>query len=512
MQKRWLSVLRQLKKEAITMSNYNKTPELKNRLIFEISQPGRYIRSLVEEITDNLDDIPQSLKREDTPLLPEVSELDVVRHFTRLANQNFSVDTHFYPLGSCTMKYNPKVAHVLASLNAFQRLHPLIHPKYHQGLLMCLYELQEALKKITGMSAASLTPMAGAQGEFAGVAMIKAYHALKGDHQRCEMLIPDAAHGTNPASAAMCNFIVREVPTAADGDMDLNALRAMLGPKTAGIMLTNPSTLGVFERKILDISKMVHDSGGLLYYDGANLNAILGKVKPGDMGFDVIHLNVHKTFATPHGAGGPGSGPILANDRLKPFLPIPFVIKNKESYRWVYQKELPDTIGQLSAFMGNIGVLLRAYVYIKLLGGAGLSRVGDYATLNANYLMVRLKEAGFTIQFPKRRTSHEFIVTLAPVTKQYGITANDFAKRLLDYGFHAPTIYFPLLVPECLLIEPTETESLETMDRFVDAMVAILDEAKINSALVKAAPHTMPVKRLDAVKAARELNAVWREK
>jgi len=493
------------------MSNVNTVSELKNRLIFEISQPNRYIRSLVEDVTESLNDIPDTLRREESPLLPEVSELDVVRHFTRLANQNFSVDTHFYPLGSCTMKYNPKITQVLANLNRFKRLHPLMHANDHQGLLTCLYELQEMLNTVTGMSAASLTPMAGAQGEFAGVAMIKAYHVAQGDHKRTEMLIPDAAHGTNPASAAMCNFSVREVPTKADGDLDLEALRTMVGSNTAGIMLTNPSTLGVFERQILEISEVIHNAGGLLYYDGANLNAILGKVKPKDMGFDVIHLNLHKTFATPHGGGGPGAGSILANDRLKPFLPIPFVVKKGERYEWASREMYPKTIGRLSTFMGNIGVLLRAYVYIQLLGQVGLRRVGDYATLNANYLMARLKNVGFTIQYPERRTSHEFIVTLAPITKKQGVTANDFAKRLLDYGFHAPTIYFPLLVPECLLIEPTETESLDTMDRFVDAMAAILEETKTNPELVKTSPHTMPVKRLDAVKAARELNAVWKK-
>ena len=494
------------------MSTFNTVAELENRLIFEISKPDRHIRSLVEDVTESLDDIPATLKRKALSVLPEVSELDVVRHFTRLANQNFSVDTHFYPLGSCTMKYNPKITYVLANLNRFKNLHPLMKSQYQQGLLACLYELQEMLNTVAGMSAASLTPMAGAQGEFAGIAMIKAYHVSKGDHKRTEMLIPDAAHGTNPASAAMCNFTVREVPTKTDGDLDLEALRAMVGPNTAGIMLTNPSTLGVFERQILDISTLIHNAGGLLYYDGANLNAILGRVKPGDMGFDVIHLNLHKTFATPHGGGGPGAGPILANNRLKPFLPIPFVVKRDEQYGWASREMFPKTIGRLSAFMGNVGVLLRAYVYIQLLGQIGLRRVSDYATLNANYLMIRLKNAGFTIQYPDRRTSHEFIVTLAPVTQKYGITANDFAKRLLDYGFHAPTIYFPLLVQECLLIEPTETESLETIDRFVEAMVAILEETKNNPELVKTSPHTMPVKRLDAVKAARELDAVWEEK
>jgi len=491
------------------MSNFNSTPELQNRLIFELSKPGRKNGTLIDKNEYDVSDIPEKLQREEAPLLPEVSELDVVRHYSRLSQQNFSVDTHYYPLGSCTMKYNPKATHVLATLSGFADLHPLTNCKNNQGLLACIYELQQDLEEITGMTATSLSPMAGAQGEFAGVSMIKAYHLANGDSERDEMLVPDAAHGTNPASAAMCNFKVREVPTTKEGDVDLEILKTMLGPKTAGIMLTNPSTLGVFERRIEIISKLVHEVGGLLYYDGANLNAILGRTRPGDMGFDVLHLNLHKTFATPHGGGGPGAGPVLTNDRLKDYLPVPYVVKKEKGYSWITEKDAPKTIGQLSAFMGNMGVLLRAYVYIKLLGAKGLRRVGDFATLNSNYLMKRLKEAGFTIQFPERRTSHEFIVTLEPIKKQYGVTANDFAKRLLDYGFHAPTIYFPLLVPECLLIEPTETESKEELDRFIDTMVAILEETKSNPEKVTTAPHTMPVGRLDAVKAAREPDVVW---
>jgi len=491
------------------MSNFNSTPELQNHLIFELSKPGRRSGTFTHKNDYPMTDIPKNLRRDEEPLLPEVSELDVVRHYSRLSQQNFSVDTHYYPLGSCTMKYNPKAAHVLAMLPGFADLHPLTDCKNNQGLLACIDELQKDLEEITGMTACSLTPMAGAQGEFAGVSMIKAYHLANGNIERDEMLVPDAAHGTNPASAAMCNFKVREVPTTPEGDVNLEALKSMLGAKTAGIMLTNPSTLGVFERQIETIAKLVHDAGGLLYYDGANLNAILGKARPGDMGFDVLHLNLHKTFATPHGGGGPGAGPVLANDRLKDFLPVPYVTKKGNHFSWITEKEVPKTIGYLSAFMGNMGVLLRAFVYTKLLGAKGLQRVGEFATLNSNYLMKRLKAAGFTIQFPTRRTSHEFIITLEPIKKQYGINANDFAKRLLDYGFHAPTIYFPLLVPECLLIEPTETESKEELDRFVDTLMAILEEAKTTPEKITSAPHTMPIGRLDAVKAAREPDVVW---
>jgi glycine cleavage system P protein (glycine dehydrogenase) subunit 2 len=479
-------------------------------LIFEKSQPGRYARSHFEEAPLDCSDIPAALLRKQPPGLPALSELEVVRHFTRLSTRNFSIDTHFYPLGSCTMKYNPRAAHHLASLPGFLQRHPY-HPVAHsQGFLACLYELQEMLIDITGMSAISLTPMAGSQGEFAGVAMMLAYHRARGDQQRIEMLVPDAAHGTNPASAAMCGLQVREVPTTAAGDLDLEALRAMVSEKTVGIMLTNPSTFGVFERQITDIAAIVHQAGGLLYYDGANLNAILGQVRPGDMGFDVMHLNLHKTFATPHGGGGPGAGPVAANQRLQPFLPVPMVGREAGgSYRWLDVADCPQSIGRLSAFMGNAGVLLRAYIYTRLLGRAGLRRVSEYAVLNANYLMKRLQAVGYTLAFPERRAAHEFIITAKPLTVAYGVTAQDIAKRLLDYGCYAPTVYFPQRVPECLLIEPTETESKQMLDEFVDIMAAILREAQQNPELLKKAPQNQPVGRLDEVKAARELDLVY---
>lgn len=479
-------------------------------LIFEHSRPGRTCTAQFPSKQAVISRIPAHLQRKDMPLLPEVSEMDAVRHYTRLSQKNFSIDTQFYPLGSCTMKYNPRACNSLALLPQFLGRHPRAPETTGQGFLTCMYELQEMLKDVTGMHAVSLTPMAGAQGEFAGVAMIRAYHQSRGDDARTEILVPNAAHGTNPATAVMCGYSVREIPTDSEGDVDLGALRAAVGPQTAGLMLTNPSTLGVFEKTIQHIQKIVHEAGGLLYYDGANLNAILGKVRPGDMGFDVIHMNLHKTFSTPHGGGGPGAGPVGVGQRLAPFLPIPIVAMEKGAYRWLTERDLPQSIGRLSAHMGNAGVLIRAYVYARLLGRHGMHRVAEYATLNANYLMKELAAVGFELAFPQRRASHEFILTLKGLKDKTGVTAMDVAKRLLDKGYHAPTTYFPLLVPECLLIEPTETESKETLDGFVVAMKEIFEEAHSDAARVKGAPYTTPVRRLDDVKAARELDLVWK--
>jgi glycine dehydrogenase subunit 2 len=441
--------------------------------------------------------------------LPELSEMQVVRHYTRLSQKNFSIDTHFYPLGSCTMKYNPRGANQLAMLPGFLARHPEAPETHSQGFMACMYELQEMLKEVTGMQAVSLSPAAGAQGEFAGVAMIRAYHESRGDEARREILVPDAAHGTNPASAVMCGYQVREIPTDANGDVDVTALKTVLGPRTAGIMLTNPSTLGVFDRRIREIANRVHEAGGLLYYDGANLNAILGKVRPGDMGFDVIHMNLHKTFSTPHGGGGPGAGPVGVSARLQPYLPVPMVDRDGDDYRWLSESDCPESIGRLSAFAGNAGVLLRAYVYARMLGREGIPRVAEYATLNANYLLERLQELGYEAAYPERRATHEFIITLRRQARELGVNTMDFAKRLLDYGFHAPTTYFPLLVPECLLIEPTETEDKETLDAFLEVMGKILEEAKTEPELLKGAPHALPVRRLDDVRAARELDLAW---
>jgi glycine dehydrogenase subunit 2 len=475
-------------------------------LIYEQSQTHRQAMAQAPKIGDDNLAIPKEYLRKKAPRLPSCSELQVVRHFTRLSQKNFSIDTHFYPLGSCTMKYNPRDVHKAASIGGFLNRHPLTPEYASQGYLQALYELQTYLAEITGMVGVSLTPMAGSQGEFAGVAMIKAYHQARGDTQRDEILIPDAAHGTNPASAVICGFKVVEIPTDKDGDIHLDQLISRVGPRTAGIMLTNPSTLGLFMRQITEIAAIVHKAGGLLYYDGANLNAILGRVRPGDMGFDVMHLNLHKTFATPHGGGGPGAGPVAVGKRLLPYLPLPVVVKQDERYLWATRKEFPQSIGRLSCFMGNAGILLRAYFYIRVLGREGLLRVSEFATLNANYLLASLAQAGFKPAYPERRASHEFSLTCSQEKKEFGVTAMDIAKRLLDYGFHAPTTYFPLLIPECLLIEPTETECKEELDAFVSAMKAIRHEAATNPDCLKNAPYELPVRRLDDVKAARELD------
>jgi len=479
-------------------------------LIHEQSRPGRYATAQAPSERADVSDLPEHLRRKQRAALPEVSELQAVRHYTRLSQQNFSIDTHFYPLGSCTMKYNPRGCNSLAMLPGFLARHPLAPDTHSQGVMACLFELQEILKEVTGMHAVSLTPAAGAQGELAGVAMIRAYHLARRDAARNVILVPDAAHGTNPASAAMAGFAVREIPTGSDGDLDLGALRAALGPQTAGIMLTNPSTLGVFERGIEQIAAAVHEAGGLLYYDGANLNAILGQVRPGDMGFDVIHMNLHKTFSTPHGGGGPGAGPVGVSERLEPYLPVPMVAHDGADYTWLTERQRPQSIGRLSAFAGNVGILLRAYVYARMLGASGMKRVAEYATLNANYLLKRLTEAGFEPAYPERRASHEFVITLRREAKELGVSVMDYAKRLLDYGFHAPTTYFPLLVPECLLIEPTESEAKEALDAFVAALAAIRHEARDTPELLHEAPHTLPVRRLDDVRAARQLDVAYR--
>ena len=487
-----------------------------HKTIFDRGAPER--RAFAQRVDDTSDDlladIPDGLLRVESPRLPEVSELQAVRHYTNLSKKNFSIDSQFYPLGSCTMKYNPRAAHKAASLTGFLNRHPLAPENISQGFLECLYDLQEILKELTGMKGVSLAPMAGAQGEFAGVSMIRAYHEANGDHQRREIIVPSAAHGTNPATAVMCGYEVTEIAVGPDGDVDLDELKSKVGPQTAGLMMTNPSTCGVFERQISEIASTVHEAGGLLYYDGANLNAILGKIKPGTMGFDVLHMNLHKTFATPHGGGGPGAGPVGVSERLLPFLPIPIVDKKKkegdvDEFSWRSGSETEQTIGKLSAFSGNSGILLRALSYALLLGDEGMARVGEYATLNANYLAAKLSQSGFQLAYPDRRATHEFIITFAQEAKEHGVSAMDIAKRLLDYGFHAPTTYFPLLVPECFLIEPTETEDKSELDGFVEAMKAIRQEMLEDPEVLRSAPHTLPVRRLDDVKAARELNLAW---
>lgn len=480
--------------------------------LFDRSVKGRINRSLWPDLphTAPLKGM-EGLLRDEAALLPEVSELELVRHYTQLSQRNFAIDGQFYPLGSCTMKYNPRVAHRVGMHPGLLGLHPYAPIEDAQGVLACLYELQQDLCSITGMKACALSPMAGAQGEWVGVAMIRAYHQRRGDFERLEMLVPDAAHGTNPASAHMCGLSVREVPTLPSGDLDLEALAALLGPQTAGIMLTNPSTLGLFERNIDKIAQMVHEAGGLLYYDGANLNAIAGQVRPGDMGFDVMHMNLHKTFATPHGGGGPGAGPVACGERLVPFLPSPMIVTQDNMYRPERAGERPDSIGQLSAFMGNVGVLVRAWVYIRLLGADGVRRLSWYSTLNANYLQHQLAKVGYPLAYPKRKCAHEFIVTLKNLKKAYNVSALDIAKAMLDHNIHAPTMYFPLLIEECLLIEPTETESLQELDGFVAIMKQLLEQAKSDGDSLRKAPHNCFRKRLDEVLAARSLDLIWQE-
>jgi glycine dehydrogenase subunit 2 len=446
--------------------------------------------------------LPDNLRRVTKLDIANHAELFWVRYFTNLSYKNFSIDSNFYPLGSCSMKYNPKIMQNIA--NYISDLHPMAPEESAQAILQCLYDLGKLLENITGMAGHSLAPMAGANGEWAGIAMIRSYHLARGEGHRNIVLIPDAAHGTNPATAALCGYKVVVVPTKADGDLDLSALRTELNTNVAAVMLTNPSTLGVFEKDILTITKLAHEVGAQMYYDGANLNAIVCHVKPHAMGFDVMHINTHKTFATPHGSGGPGSGPITCAKHLVAFLPQPRVIKEGDSYKWCSDYDF--SIGRMGRFYGNVGILLQALVYIKLHGERGLYEVSEVASLNANYLQTRLMQEGFAVAFPERRASHEFIVHFQQWKKQYNVSALDVAKRLLDYKIHAPTMYFPQLIAECMLIEPTETESLATLDNFVNTMVAIKQEVESNALLVKTAPHNVSVSRVDEVAAARNLD------
>jgi len=441
---------------------------------------------------------PQNLLRQ-TPLhLPEVSEIDLMRHFSNLAKRNVGIDTQFYPLGSCTMKYNPRVNEWAASLLGFTRTHPLAPESAVQGNLQILFELLQMLCEISGMTAGTLLPNAGAQGEFVGLRLISAYHQKRGD-LRDEVLIPDNAHGTNPATAAMTGYKVLTIRSNSEGDIDLDHLRSLCSAKTAALMLTNPNTLGIFSPNIIEIAKIVHDHGGLLYYDGANLNPLLNIVRPGEMGFDVMHINLHKTFSTPHGGGGPGAGPVLCNAKLEKFLPLPKVELKEGVYNLVWDD--PASIGRVASFHGNFGILLRAYLYIKLHGHFGLRRIGEVSVLNANYLKQRLSAF---LKVPYRQPCmHEFVVQ-ADQFLDKGIKALDIAKRLLDYGVYAPTIYFPLIVKECMLIEPTESESKQTLDEFIEILKAIVHEIETNPELVRNAPHTMPVTRLDETLAAKK--------
>jgi glycine dehydrogenase subunit 2 len=447
---------------------------------------------------------PRLLREQETKL-PEVNEVDVIRHYTALSRRNYGVDLGFYPLGSCTMKYNPKLNEQVAAFQGFQQLHPLQPESSAQGTLALMYELLDSLSEVTGMSWGTLQPFAGAHGEFAGMKLFKACFEKRGETGRTKVLVPDSAHGTNPASAHLAGFEVVEVHSDSRGLVSLESLKDHLDESLAGIMMTNPNTLGLFEEDILEISKAIHDVGGLLYYDGANLNAIVGKVRPGDMGFDVVHLNLHKTFSTPHGGGGPGSGPVLVSETLLPFLPVPDVVKKGEDYS--LENNRPDSIGRLSGFYGNVAVMVRAYAYLLTMGRDGLARVGELAVLNANYLKERLKDS-YDLPYD-RLCKHEFVLSARRLKDQFGVTALDAAKRLLDFGIHPPTVYFPLIVQEALMIEPTETESLEVLDRFIEVMETIAREAAESPETLKQAPSRTPVRRIDEVLAARKPVVRW---
>ncbi|MDR7237087.1 aminomethyl-transferring glycine dehydrogenase subunit GcvPB [Neobacillus drentensis] len=471
-------------------------------LIFELSTPGRIGYSLPEMDVPELDLsalLPDGYLRTEEPELPEVSELDIMRHYTALSRRNHGVDSGFYPLGSCTMKYNPKINENVARFNGFAHVHPLQDESSVQGALELLYDLQEHLIEITGMDEVTLQPAAGAHGEWTGLMMIRAYHEANGDMNRTKVIVPDSAHGTNPASASIAGFETITVKSNEHGLVDLEDLRRVVGEDTAALMLTNPNTLGLFEENILELAEIVHGAGGKLYYDGANLNAVLSKARPGDMGFDVVHLNLHKTFTGPHGGGGPGSGPVGVKVDLIPFLPKPIIAKRGEEFVLDYDR--PQSIGRVKPYYGNFGINVRAYTYIRSMGPDGLKAVTEYAVLNANYMMRRLAEY-YDLPFD-RHCKHEFVLS-GRRQKKLGVRTLDIAKRLLDFGYHPPTIYFPLNVEECIMIEPTETESKETLDSFVDIMIQIAKEVEENPEIVQEAPHTTVVGRMDETKAARK--------
>lgn len=470
-------------------------------LIFEISKPGRIGYSLpdLDVPEENIDQlIPSDYLRTEDAELPEVSELDIMRHYTALSKRNHGVDSGFYPLGSCTMKYNPKINENVARLTGFSYIHPLQDEATVQGAMELMYDLSEHLKEITGMDAVTLQPSAGAHGEWTGLMMIRAYHEANGEKHRTQVIVPDSAHGTNPASATVAGFETVTVRSDQNGLVDLDDLKRVVGENTAALMLTNPNTLGLFEEHIVEMAEIVHSVGGKLYYDGANLNAILGKARPGDMGFDVVHLNLHKTFTGPHGGGGPGSGPVGVKKELIPFLPKPVLVKDENGFR--FDEDRPQSIGRVKSFYGNFGINVRAYTYIRSMGPDGLKAVSENAVLNANYMLKKL--APYYEMPYDRICKHEFVLS-AKRQKKFGVRALDIAKRLLDFGYHPPTIYFPLNVEECMMIEPTETESKETLDAFIEAMIQIAKEAEEEPEIVQEAPHTTVVKRLDETLAAR---------
>lgn len=476
-------------------------------LIFELGSPGRTGFSLPElDVPEQKMEtlLPSEALRTQALDLPQVSEPTVVRHYTRVSQLNHSIDTGFYPLGSCTMKYNPKIHEVVAALPGFRSIHPLQPEGTVQGALALMYELQDLLCSITGMSAVSLQPAAGAHGEFTGLLMMKAYHRRSGRDPRT-VIAPDAAHGTNPASAAAAGYRLVTVPSDRRGRVDTASLRRLANEETAGLMLTNPNTLGLFEDQIEEMASIIHAVGGLMYYDGANLNAIMGVVRPGDMGFDVVHLNLHKTFTTPHGGGGPGSGPVGVQEKLRPFLPVPTVTMAGDRYLLDYDR--PDSIGKVRSFYGNFGMFVRAYAYIRTMGPEGLVQASRDAVLNANY--VRTKLNAVYAEPYGGPTMHEFVISGKRQTS-HGVHTRDIAKRLMDFGFHPPTVYFPLIVDEAMMIEPTETETVETLDAFVEAMLTIAEEAEENPEVILSAPHVTPVGRVDEARAARQPDLRWR--
>ena len=471
-------------------------------LIFERSREGRYAYSLPQSDikTDSVERIlDDKFIRKNKAEFPEVAELDLVRHYTELSNKNFGVDSGFYPLGSCTMKYNPKINEKVARISGFSESHPLQEEEQIQGSLEIIYSLQEELKEITGMDEVTLQPAAGAHGEWTALMIFKAYHIKNGEGHRNEVIVPDSAHGTNPASASFAGFKSVTVKSNERGEVDIEDLKRVVNENTAAIMLTNPNTLGIFEKNIMEIREIVHEAGGLLYYDGANLNAIMDKVRPGDMGFDAVHLNLHKTFTGPHGGGGPGSGPVGVKKELASYLPKPMVIKDGDTFK--YDNDIENSIGRVKPFYGNFGIYLRAYTYIRTMGAQGLKEVSEAAVLNANYIKARLKDR-YEIPY-EQYCKHEFVLS-GSKQKEYGVRTLDMAKRLLDFGVHPPTIYFPLNVEEGMMIEPTETESKETLDYFIDAMLQIADEVESNPDNVLEAPHTTIIDRLDETTAARK--------
>ena len=470
------------------------------KLIYEKSKPGRRASAIPRHAGLPAGDVPDELRRAEPPRLPEVTEFELVRHFTELSTRNFGVDTGFYPLGSCTMKYNPRVNERLVALPGFASLHPLQEEEGAQGALELEWRLQEILAEVTGLHAVSLQPAAGSQGELTGLMLVRAYFAAQGEsEQRRKVVIPDTAHGTNPASVTMAGYEVTPVATDPRGNIDVDDLREKVTEETAALMLTNPSTLGLFDENIEEITSIFHGAGALMYYDGANLNAVCGISRPGDMGFDIVHINLHKTFSQPHGGGGPGGGPIAVRKTLEPFLPVPAVIRRDDgSFGLDYDR--PLTIGKVRAFTGPFGVFVRSYAFIRSYGPR-LREMSEVAVLNANYMLARLKDT-YDLPFD-RHCMHEFVLSARTLKREHGITALDIAKRLMDYGFHPPTIYFPLIVPEALMVEPTETEPKEILDAFCDAMLTIAREAAEEPELLKDAPHDRPVRRLDEVRAAK---------